>query len=62
MPKTDRTTYSLYWPKAAIEEKLPEKLDHIAKRDRRSINFLITDAIREFIARDAKQHKGGSTT
>jgi len=43
---------SIYYPTEAREEQIPERLGALAKTRRRSVNFLIVDAIREYLARE----------
>lgn len=55
MPTEPVTYASIYWSREALKEKLPERLNKIATRSRRSINFLVLDAIRQYVQAEERK-------
>lgn len=54
--KSEVTTLSIYIPKSKIDQKPVERLDRLAKKLDRSINYLVVDAILKYLTNEeAKQ-------
>lgn len=45
-------TFSIYFPKRAMEKKSVERLQKLAKRRDRSVNYLVVEAIMEYLKRE----------
>ncbi|MFA5054326.1 MAG: hypothetical protein WC565_09720 [Parcubacteria group bacterium] len=50
--KVDVTKASLYIPKALQGERIVERLMAVGKRQKRSVNYLVCQAIVEFLERE----------
>ena len=48
-------TLSVYIPKEQVEKALPERLQKLAKRRDRTVNYLVVKAIAQFLAREEKK-------
>jgi hypothetical protein len=46
---------SIYIPQKKMEEKPVERLIHLGERRDRSINYLVVDAILQYLAREEKK-------
>jgi predicted transcriptional regulator len=55
MEKTDTTKLSVYIPKAKQGEGLVERLIKIGKAQDRSVNYLVVQALSEYVARAEKK-------
>ena len=47
-------TLSIYFPKRAMEKKLVERLQKLSKERDRSVNYLVVEAIVEYLERKEK--------
>jgi predicted transcriptional regulator len=47
--RTQRTQLSVYIPREARETRLIERLEELARRRRRSLNFLVIEAIARYL-------------
>ena len=54
-PKGGSTTLSVYIPKRKGQEQLPGRLQRIAKERDRSVNYLVIQAISEYLERAEKK-------
>lgn len=50
-----RDKLSIYIPQEKRKEKPVERLIHLAKRKDRSVNYLVVQAILEFVAREERK-------
>ena len=48
-------TLSVYIPKDQVEKNLPERLQTLAKRRDRTVNYLVVKAIAQFLDREKKK-------
>lgn len=55
--KSEVTTLSIYIPKSKLDRKPIERLDRLAKRVDRSINYLVVEAILQYLDREEKRKK-----
>jgi predicted transcriptional regulator len=55
--KSEVTTLSIYIPKSKLEKKPIERLDKLAERVDRSINYLVVEAILQYLDREEKKKK-----
>ena len=55
--KSEVTTLSIYIPKSKLEKKPIERLDRLADRGDRSINYLVVEAILQYLDREEKKKK-----
>jgi predicted transcriptional regulator len=53
--KSEVTTLSIYIPKSKLDRKPIERLDHLAKKVDRSINYLVVEAILQYLDREEKR-------
>ena len=53
--KSEVTTLSIYIPKSKLDKKPIERLDHLGKRVDRSINYLVVEAIIQYLDREEKK-------
>jgi len=53
--KSEVTTLSIYIPKSKLDRKPIERLDRLAKKVDRSINYLVVEAILQYLDREEKQ-------
>ncbi len=53
--KSEVTTLSIYIPKSKLDRKPIERLDRLAKKLDRSINYLVVDAIVQYLDREEKK-------
>ncbi len=53
--KSEVTTLSIYIPKSKLDRKPIERLDRLAKRLDRSINYLVVEAILQYLDREEKR-------
>ncbi len=53
--KSDVTTLSIYIPKAKSEKKPIQRLDRLAKKLDRSVNYLVVEAILQYLDREEKR-------
>jgi len=53
--KSEVTTLSIYIPKGKLEKKPIERLDRLAKKVDRSVNYLVVDAILQYLEREEKK-------
>ncbi|MGB2983518.1 MAG: hypothetical protein WBC63_06625 [Candidatus Bipolaricaulia bacterium] len=47
-------TFSIYFPKRAMERKPVERLKRLAKKRDRSVNYLVVEAIVEYLKREER--------
>ena len=55
--KSEVTTLSIYIPKNKLEKKPIERLDRLAERVDRSINYLVVEAILQYLDREEKKKR-----
>jgi len=55
--KSEVTTLSIYIPKSKLERKPIERLERLAKRVDRSINYLVVEAILQYLDREERRKK-----
>jgi len=55
--KSEVTTLSIYVPKSKLDRKPIERLERLAKRFDRSINYLVVEAILQYLDREEKRKK-----
>ncbi len=55
--KSEVTTLSIYIPKSKLDRKPIERLDRLAKRVDRSINYLVVEAILQYLDREERKKK-----
>jgi len=55
--KSEITTLSIYIPKNKLDRKPIERLDRLAKKVDRSINYLVVEAILQYLDREEKKRK-----
>ena len=55
MRKSEVTTLSIYIPKSKLDRKPIERLDRLAKKLDRSINYLVVEAIVQYLDREEKK-------
>jgi predicted transcriptional regulator len=53
--KSEVTTLSIYIPKSKLDRKPIERLDRLAKKLDRSINYLVVEAIVQYLDREEKK-------
>ena len=53
--KSEVTTLSIYIPKSKLDRKPIERLDRLAERVDRSINYLVVEAILQYLDREEKK-------
>jgi len=53
--KSEVTTLSIYIPKSKLDRKPIERLDRLAKKVDRSINYLVVEAIIQYLDREEKK-------
>lgn len=53
--KSEVTTLSIYIPKSKLEKKPIERLDKLGERVDRSINYLVVEAILQYLDREEKK-------
>ena len=53
--KSDVTTLSIYIPKSKLERKPIQRLDRLSKKLDRSVNYLVVEAILQFLDREEKR-------
>lgn len=53
--KSEVTTLSIYIPKNKLEKKPIERLDRLAEKVDRSINYLVVEAILQYLDREEKK-------
>lgn len=53
--KSEVTTLSIYIPKSKLDRKPIERLDRLAKKVDRSINYLVVEAILQYLDREDKK-------
>lgn len=52
--KSDVTTLSIYIPKSKLEKKPILRLDRLSKKLDRSVNYLVVEAILQYLDREEK--------
>ncbi len=57
MRKSEVATLSIYIPKSKLDKKPIERLERLAKKLDRSINYLVVDAILHYLDREEKKLK-----
>ena len=55
--KSEVTTLSIYIPKSKLDRKPIERLDRLAKRVDRSINYLVVEAILQYLDREDRRKR-----
>lgn len=55
--KSEVTTLSIYIPKNKLEKKPIERLDRLGEKVDRSINYLVVEAILQYLDREEKKKK-----
>jgi len=55
--KSEVATLSIYIPKSKLDKKPIERLERLAKKLDRSINYLVVDAILHYLDREEKKLK-----
>ncbi len=55
--KSEVATLSIYIPKSKLDKKPIERLERLAKKVDRSINYLVVDAILHYLDREEKKLK-----
>lgn len=55
--KSEVTTLSIYIPKSKLDRKPIERLERLATRVDRSINYLVVDAILQYLDREERKKK-----
>jgi len=55
--KSEVTTLSIYIPKSKLERKPIERLEKLANKVDRSINYLVVEAILQYLDREEKKKK-----
>jgi len=53
--KSEVTTLSIYIPKSKLDRKPIERLERLAKRVDRSINYLVVEAILQYLDRQERK-------
>ncbi len=53
--KSEVTTLSIYVPKSKLDRKPIERLDRLGKKLDRSINYLVVEAIIQYLDREEKK-------
>lgn len=53
--KSEVTTLSIYIPKSKLDRKPVERLERLAKRVDRSINYLVVEAILQYLDREERK-------
>jgi predicted transcriptional regulator len=53
--KSEVTTLSIYIPKSKLDRKPIERLDRLAKKLDRSINYLVVEAIVQYLDKEEKR-------
>lgn len=53
--KSEVTTLSIYIPKSKLEKKPIDRLERLAKKVDRSINYLVVEAILQYLDREEKR-------
>ena len=48
-------TLSVYIPKEQVEKNLPERLQKLAKKRERTVNYLVVKAIAQFLDREERK-------
>ena len=55
--KSEVTTLSIYIPKSKLDKNPIERLERLAKKVDRSINYLVVEAIIQYLDREEKRKK-----
>ena len=55
--KSEVTTLSIYIPKSKLDRKPIERLERLAKKADRSINYLVVEAILQYLDREERRKK-----
>ena len=55
--KSEVTTLSIYIPKGKLDKKPIERLERLATKVDRSINYLVVEAILQYLDREEKKKK-----
>ncbi len=55
--KSEVTTLSIYIPKSKLDRKPIERLERLAKKVDRSINYLVVEAILQYLDREERKKK-----
>ncbi len=55
--KSEVTTLSIYIPKSKLDKKPIERLDRLGKKLDRSINYLVVEAIIQYLDREEKKKR-----
>lgn len=55
--KSEVTTLSIYIPKGKLDKKPIERLEKLANKVDRSINYLVVEAILQYLDREEKRKK-----
>jgi predicted transcriptional regulator len=55
--KSEVTTLSIYIPKSKLERNPIERLERLAKKVDRSINYLVVEAILQYLDREERKRK-----
>lgn len=55
MPKTILDKLSIYIPQKKMEERPVERLIRLGKKKDRSVNYLVVEAILQYLAREEKK-------
>ena len=55
--KSEVTTLSIYIPKGKLDKKPIERLERLAQKVDRSINYLVVEAILQYLDREEKKKK-----
>lgn len=48
-------TFSIYFPKRVMEKKPVERLQKLAKKRDRSVNYLVVEAVLKYLEREDKK-------
>ncbi len=48
------SNFTIYVPKARVEEKLIEKMAALAKKQKRSLSYVVIEAIEQYLEREKK--------
>lgn len=55
--KSEVTTLSIYIPKSKLDRKPIERLERLAKKADRSINYLVVEAILQYLDKEERRKK-----
>ena len=55
--KSEVTTLSIYIPKSKLDRKPIERLERLAKKADRSINYLVVEAILQYLDKEERKKK-----